>query len=166
MVRHIYPSQAIPPEIHDVTSLEHPNLKGLYAAWSAIKGDRRFPAQPTEILRHVKPLISSLHLTEVVEDGTDFRFRLVGESVFPGLKDHQVGKLISEHPDDGVRLRFTMLLKATYSARRPIRGISNRKTGEERFDYQIESVWLPFSRDDTVQQILAMSVFEPAIGTR
>ena len=164
MVRHSYSSRAIPPEIHPVETLEHASLKDLFSAWTSLRGNVPYPEKPAALLSQIKPLISHLHLTEVVDQGADFRFRLIGEEVFPGLREHQVGKLITEHPDHGVRLRFLMLLRATYGAKRPVRGLSHRLTEESQYNYRIESLWLPFGRDREVNRILAMSVFERSNG--
>ena len=161
MSSHSYPSQPIPAEIHSVETLVHSALLDLLGAWKLIRGERTIPTAPREILRHVKPLIKCLHLSEVVDGGADFRFRLIGESVFPGLTEHQVGRLVSEHPDDGIRTRFTMLMRETHRTGRPIRGVSLRKTADERHDYRIESLWLPFGKGPAVEQILSMSILEP-----
>jgi hypothetical protein len=157
---HAYPSKAVLPEIHPVASLNDLRLLEVWAAWTMIKGDTVRPGAPGDILRHVPRHIKDLHLSEVVEDGKDFRFRIIGESVFPGLSENQTGQLVSAHPDPGVRLRFGILMKAVLDAGAPIRGISKRLTEHARHDYRIESVWLPFGTT-SVNYIVGMSRFEP-----
>jgi hypothetical protein len=159
-VRHAYPSKAIPPEIHPVETLVSSKLREVWAAWTVIKSNDAMPAVPADILRHVPSLIKALHLSEVVDKGKDFRFRIIGEAVFPGLSENQTGNLISEHPDPGIRLRFAILMRAVVEAGKPIRGLSTRMTEGAQHDYRIESIWLPFGHS-SVEHILAMSTFEP-----
>lgn len=158
-VAHTYPSQPVLPEIHPAETLESLALKEVLEAWQLLRGPARLPGNPIDMLRYVKPHIKHLHLSEVIEDGTGFRFRIVGEAVFPGLKESLVGKLVSEHPDPGIGLRFSKLMAAAYDTAAPVRGVSIRLTGDETRNYRIESVWLPFGTRLRVKQIVGMSTF-------
>ena len=156
---HAYPSKAVLPEIHPVESLRDTKLFEVWSAWLLIKKNSELPTAPQDILRHVPRHINGFHLSEVIDDGEDFRFRIIGENVFPDLQDNQTGRLVSEHPDPGIALRFTLLMRATRAARKPIRGISARLTEHAERNCLIESLWLPFGTT-SVQNILGISVFE------
>jgi hypothetical protein len=158
---HAYPSKPLPPEIHPVESLESALLKEVLAVWRRLCATGELPQQPSAMLPHIKPHIKRLHLSEVIDGGADFRFKVVGEAVFPGLGEAMGGRLVSQHPDPGIALRFGRLLAATREAAAPIRGVSLRLTNNERHDYRIESLWLPFGEGGRVTQILGLSAFMP-----
>lgn len=142
-------------------ALESPLLKEMLAAWRLLGGAGDLPAKPADILPHIKPHIKRLHLSEVIEGGADFRFKIVGQAVFPGLGENLIGRLISQHPDPGIALRFRQLMSATVAAAAPVRGISLRLTQMKSHDYRIESLWLPFGEGRRVRQILGLSTFMP-----
>jgi len=156
---HAYPSRLLPPEIHGVDSLESPLLKEVLGAWRLLALDDGLPDKPSAILPHVKPHIKRLHLSEV--EDADFRFKIVGEAVFPGLDEPLNGRLVSQHPDPGIALRFSQLMTAARETAAPVRGISLRLTEMRSHDYRIESLWLPFGEDARVTQILGLSTFMP-----
>lgn len=158
---HVYPSKPLPPEIHPVDTLENALLKEVLAAWRHLGGAGAFPERPAAILPYIKPHIKRLHLSEVIDDGADFRFRIVGEAVFPGLGENLAGRLVSAHPDPGIGLRFCKLMAATVERAAPMRGVALRLTRMKDHDYRIESLWLPFGADGRVMQILGVSAFVP-----
>lgn len=158
---HVYPSKPLPPEIHPVDTLENPLLKEVLVAWQHLCAGDAFPERPAAILPYIKPYIKRLHLSEVIDDGADFRFKIVGEAVFPGLGQSLSGRLVSEHPDPGIGLRFSMLMAATRERAAPVRGVALRLTQMKDHDYRIESLWLPFGSDGRVTQILGVSAFVP-----
>jgi hypothetical protein len=158
---HTYPSQALAPEVHPAETLESPILKDVLGAWRQLPQTGGLPEKPAAILAAIKPHIKRLHLSDVIDNGADFRFKIVGEAVFPGLGESLHGRLISQHPDPGIALRFSKLLAATLAAATPIRGISIRLTTMKSHDYRIESLWMPFGVDGQVAQIMGLSTFMP-----
>lgn len=155
--RHRYESAPLPAEIHPVESVEDANLRFMLDYWRKLKGERRMPVR-TEILpKDIKHCLRYIHIYEVVDGGADFRARLVGTSVFPGLDDDQTGKLVSQHPDPGVRLRFAALLRRVQTTGEPARSISRRITGSLLNDLYTEGLWLPLGADGHVEHVLAQS---------
>jgi len=152
-----YQSAPLPAEIHPVDSVEDANLRFTLDYWRQLRGARPMPAR-TEILpRDLKHCLRYIHIYEVVDDGADFRARLVGTSVFPGLDEDQTGKLVSQHPDPGIRLRFAALLRHVQMTSEPARSISRRITGSLLHDLYTEGLWLPLGEDGRVQHVLAQS---------
>lgn len=112
----------------------------------------------TEIApKDIKHALRTIHIYDVVDGGTDFRVRLVGTGVFPGLEADQTGRLLSEHPDPGVRLRFAVALKHVVQTVEPARSLSLRKTGDLLRDAHTEGLWLPLGDGDRVEHVLAQS---------
>jgi hypothetical protein len=165
---HTYPSKPLAPEIHPVEALESPILKEVLGAWRQLPQTGGLPHKPVAILAAIKPHIKRLHLSDVIDDGADFRFKIVGEAVFSGLGESMRGRLVSQHPDPGIALRFSKLMAATLAAAAPIRGISIRLTTMKSHDYRIESLWLPFGAQARVsgaqarvREIMGLSTFMP-----
>lgn len=115
------------------------------------------------MLGQLKAVAGSLHLWEVVNNGADFRFRLIGAAVFPGFKENLVGRLLREHPDKDLRLRFTALLQAACSSGAPVRDLACRKAPGSFFGLEIESLWLPFGTDTQIYQVLSLAAFKPVL---
>jgi hypothetical protein len=159
-VKHVYPSRPLPPRVLPAETVEHTNLRTVFGAWEGIRGAAAFPSDPTSMLRPIKHLLKFIHLSDVVDRGNAFRFRLLGEAVFPGLEASQKGRLVSEHPDPGIRLRYGSLMRSVVETRAPVRGLATRLTDDPQHNYEIESLWLPFGSENEVTQILSLAAFE------
>lgn len=157
--KHLYPSSISPPQISAGELVEHPDLRVLFSAWAALQESNELPSNPVKIIRSVKHLLKYVHLSDVVDNGADFRFRLLGDSVFPGLEKKQKGRLTSEHLDPGIAFRYGTLMQETVARRRPIRGVAERITKDENYNFVVESLWLPFGNNACVSQILSMARF-------
>jgi hypothetical protein len=152
-----YWSEPVPPEIHPADSVQDANLRFLLDYWRKLRRERRWPARADISPRAIKQCLRVIHMYDVVVGGNDFRARLVGTAVYPGLVEDQTGRLISEHPDPGVRLRFSTAMKQVTAAGEPVRTISRRLTGTRLHDARTEGLWLPLGESDTIEQILAIS---------
>jgi hypothetical protein len=156
-----YRSAPTPPEIHPADSVEDPDLRHLLDYWNRLRGARAMPARAELDPREIRRSLRYVHIYDVVEGGDDFRARLVGTSVFPGLDEDQTGKLVSEHPDPGIRLRFAMLLRHVLAHGAPARSVSLRQTGSAITDRRTEGLWLPLGEGESVQHILVQSSLRP-----
>lgn len=145
---------AAPPELLPAESAEQPQLRALLAYWKNLPGSSVMPARP-QINREIAPLLKRIHLSDVVDAGADFRFRLLGDAVFQCSTENQTGCLVSMHPDIAVRTRYPVLMREVVRLRAPVRGLSTRITSNTRM--LVDSIWLPFGESD-VAQILGMSV--------
>lgn len=145
---------AMPPEIHPAEAGNHPLLQTLLRYWRNLRADRVLPGKPSN-LKEIGPFLKHVHFTDVLENGAQFRFRILGDAVFQGLPENQTGRLVSEHPDMGVRLRFPMLMQEVARTRAPICGRARRTTIAG--DFFAESIWLPFGERD-VSQIMGMGI--------
>jgi len=155
--RHWYNSAPLPAEIHPAESVEDSNLRFTFDHWRKLKGERRMPARAEILPKDIKHCLRYIHIYDVVDGGADFRARLVGTSVFPGLELDQTGKLVSQNPDPGIRLRFAALLRHVFSTAEPARSLSRRVTGSMLHDLYTEGLWLPLGEGGSVQHVLAQS---------
>lgn len=145
---------AAPPQILPAETVEHPDLRALLDYWNRLRRPNPMPARPVAG-RQIGGLLKRLHLSDVVDDGADFRFRLLGDAVFVCSAENQTGRLVSTHPDIGVRLRYPILMREVVRTRGPVRGLAVRVTSNTHF--RTDSLWLPFGGPD-VQQVMGMSV--------
>ena len=142
------------PQIVPVHLLEDPDLLCLLAHWEKLKAARPPGQLPLRAVAsaEIARLLKYTHLCDVIDNGADFRFRIVGIAAFPNF-ENLAGKLVSEHPDAGARHRFPILMREVVRTREPVRGLSLRQT--EHGSYKFESIWLPFGTGN-VQQILGL----------
>jgi hypothetical protein len=145
---------ATPPDILPAASAEHPDLRALLAFWEGERGGRPLPAKPRNI-KQIGPLLKRVHLSDVIDAGCDFRFRLLGDAVFQCLDENQTGRLVSQHPDMAVRLRYPILMREVVRTKAAVRGLATRVTAHNKV--LTDSIWLPFGHD-AVEQIMGLSV--------
>jgi hypothetical protein len=152
-----YWSEPVPPEFHPADSVQDVNLRFMLDTWRELRRERRWPTRADISPRAVKQCLRVIHMYDVVEEGADFRARLVGTAVYPRLIEDQTGKLISQHRDPGVRLRFSTAMKRVTAVGDPLRTISRRLTGTRLHDARTEGLWLPLGAGGCIEQILAIS---------
>ncbi|HEY0105554.1 MAG TPA: PAS domain-containing protein [Rhizomicrobium sp.] len=158
-----YHSQPVPADILPADTVEDSNLRVTLNYWTQLKGGRRMPARSEIVPKDIRHCLRYIHIYDVVDRGADFRARLVGTSVFPGLDVDQTGKLVSQHPDPGVQFRFATLLRHVLASGMPARSLSHRITGSLLHDLYTEGLWLPLGEGDNVQHILAQSSLRSAV---
>ena len=102
-------------------ALPSPQLRFLLEYWHERAGARRAPEirdiDPVEM----RPALGFIVLTDVVEGGLDFRFRLYGSTVAAVSGFDLTGRLVSEHPaPDYVRAFYLALYRAAYRRGEPL----------------------------------------------
>ena len=152
-----YWSASTPPEIHPADTVESADLRFMLDYWRELKGERRWPSRAELSPQRMKSCLRAVHIYDIIQGGIDFRARLVGTGVYPGLEQDQTGRLISEHPDPGIRLRFGLLLRQVCATGEPARSVSLRYTGAALHDARTEGLWLPLGSAERMEQILAVS---------
>lgn len=83
-------------QIHYLEAPAHPDAAALAAYWERKRGTRPMPDRqdiaPAEIVR----LLPYLHISEVLDEGSDFRFRIFGTALVNLLGVELTGKRLSE----------------------------------------------------------------------
>jgi PAS domain len=161
--RYLFRSEPTPPDIRSAESVEDEDLRYVLGHWRGLKGVRAMPARSQIAPRDLKRCLRTVHIYDVIGNGADFRARLVGTGVYPGLDEDQTGKLISEHPDPGVRLRFTLVMRHVVETVEPARSVAFRRTGSLLHDMRTEGLWLPLGRSGRVEHVLAVSALKSPV---
>lgn len=79
---------------------ENPLLRRVLAVWTVKKGERPFPAREELSPRDLAPALPYLTLSEVLDGGSDFRLRIVGEEVLAAYGHHLKGRTLSSLADE------------------------------------------------------------------
>jgi hypothetical protein len=97
-------------------------LRELVSYWDKKRGARFAPRRadidPIEIPSH----LSHIHMMDVLDGGTDFRYRLVGTAIVEGLGRDNTGKRLSELYGDRpeVLRRFVARFALVVNEKRPV----------------------------------------------
>ena len=129
-----------------------PMLREFRDYWLAKRGDRMAPPRssihPEELRRH----LPNLFLLDVVADGEDFRFRLVGTALTQAARRDGTGRLFSdlyaELPEQLARLYG--IYRSLVATRQPIFARANVFWFPHAAYRQCESAVLPLSEDGQI----------------
>jgi len=72
-----------------------------YHHWAALKGDRAFPLRKDLDPAAIPSLLPYLYMVDVIGNGADFRYRLLGTDIVKNTIRDNTGKLLSELRDQG-----------------------------------------------------------------
>src|SRR3546814_340977 len=84
----------------EADAIAEPELRDLYLYWSDKRGPRNYPARSEIAPEEIKRLLPFVLLHDVLDDGSHFRFRLVGTDAASGIDP--TGKLLHEAAPEGV----------------------------------------------------------------
>lgn len=144
------------PDVEFLDRIDAPLLNDLVAYWDAKRAGRLAPRRsdidPAELKAHLPRLL----LFDVLDDGADFRFRLVGTAIVQGMGRDSTGRRMSDvYADEPSILkslvegfRRVVAEKRPVFARGPIFWVPDRE--QRRF----VSVTLPLSDDGATVNIL------------
>jgi len=141
-----------------------PVLSGV-AYWRRLCDGRRFPEQ-SEILPHkLGPLLGHVILVQVLDEGSDYQYRMVGETLVPGFGENFAGRRLSDiiatAPKFGLGLRMLYDMVRTSGEPLGYRGWVGKDMKGARFVYH-ENALLPFGADGSeVDHLLIVSVIVP-----
>jgi len=146
-------------------AIDNPILQQALAYWNRLKGDRLYPTRADLMPRDLAPLLRHVCLLRVLDSGTDYEFRIVGDAHVISHGFSMQGLRISDI--DKFSPGYGPVLKTLYdrAVRRreayAFRGWMER--GEKRKEYiYSESIFLPMGPDDTViDHVLNFAVYVP-----
>ncbi|HLI13692.1 MAG TPA: PAS domain-containing protein [Alphaproteobacteria bacterium] len=138
-----------------------PVLQEVYDYWSAKRGERAMPARSDLDPHEMKKALPHLMLTDVLDGGSRFRYRLVGTAIAEAFGRDMTGLYIDEVMSDGRYRDFILgLYRDLVEKRRPIYSES-RYYSERKVGLSAERLMLPLSSDGTVvDMVLAAQVFK------
>jgi hypothetical protein len=147
-------------------SLDDPLLVLGYDYWRSKRGDRAMPRRsdidPAEIPR----LLPYILITEMLEEGTRYRYRLAGSAVTEAFGRSLTGKYVDEIMTGQYRDFIARLYRSLYLDRRCI-FCESRYTNGVRSGISTKRLFMPLSTDERlVDQVLIVQTFEYASGER
>jgi hypothetical protein len=150
------PGTSISPD-----SLKQTYTRDAHAAWLGARGARRMPSRADMTPRVMRKFLSYVALAELIDDGKDFRFRVVGDGIANKQKLPLIGKTLTEvdHlvPGFGTFLRNLYLRTVQQRDALAYRGTYVRTADRHPFTY--EAVILPLGDDgETPDHVLVVSV--------
>jgi hypothetical protein len=139
--------------------LDDPLLAQLYAYWRLKRGERRMPARrqidPAEIPR----LLPHLVISEGVDDGRRFRYRLAGTAVAQAIGYDPTGRYVEDVAGGDYRDYINGLHRSVCIERVPIFAAGPFVPAGHHRHHVARRLALPLSEDDaTVNQILSMVI--------
>lgn len=141
--------------------LNRPELIELLAYWEAKRGDRQFPRRADISPRDLPRQLPWLHMYDVCESGTEFRFRLIGTtlaSFFP--QQDARGESITILPLN-IYQRLQEALLWVVRNRAPLRTFNPSSTIPGQSFQGSESCFLPLSTNDSdIDIIVAATMLE------
>ena len=147
------------------THLDDPLLREIYAYWRLKRGARRMPSRrqidPTELPR----LLPHLVISEPVEGGERFRYRLAGTAVARAIGLDPTGRCVEDVASGGYRDYINGLHRTVCRERVPVFAASAYVSAARGRHYFARRLLLPLSDDDqAVNQILSLVIFHFAAG--
>ncbi|HZB91378.1 MAG TPA: PAS domain-containing protein [Stellaceae bacterium] len=145
--------------------LDDPLLREVYAYWRQKRAARRMPQRRQIDPADVPRLLPHLSISEVIDAGQRFRYRLVGTAVARALGRDPTGHCIDDTAgaDTGDPVGA---LHRTVCRERVALFATNALAGRTHVQYRVvRRLLLPLSEDDaSVHQILSLAVFQFAVG--
>ena len=142
-----------------------PDLRTLYGYWDRVRGGKPMPLRTDISLGSIKRLLRHIHMYDVVDGGRDFRTRVMGTCVYIGKGTDSTGKLLSEEPSDGARVRRGAPLRHVVRTAKPARALAQRPGKDLYKVFAIESLWLPLGAQETVALVMAMTIYTQKLDT-
>ena len=145
----------------DPASVTHPGLRAFYQMWNAARGGRPMPERKDIGARAMKAFLYMVQLYDVVEGGADFRSRVSGADVFLVNGVDMTGKLVSEHPNAGIRERLLAVLRHVAEGAKPVHVRFELLEHFQVHHRVVESVYLPLGAGERAEQIIGLTAFDP-----
>ena len=134
-------------------------LRRLLACWNEIRGARAMPTRSALNPFILRSSLRFVQLFEIVNDGKDFRFKVMGSGIVEQTGLHLTGKCISELESVGVRTRVTAALRRVLETRGPVRLTADHSALGHLAHKQTEAIWLPLGDEARVTHILSGVIF-------
>jgi hypothetical protein len=152
-------------EYEECDAPSSPEILQLVAYWNARRGARFAPARAEIEPLAIKQLLPFISMIDVIEDGADFRFRLLGTHIVEALGRDSTGRRFSEVYAGDAAVRQIMIDRMTRITRlkQPVFSRGRCYWRPDRTHKAFEDVNLPLSSDgETVDIILGALVIQLA----
>lgn len=145
--------------------LDDPLLRELYAYWRLKRGSCRMPARRQIDPADVPRLLPHLVISEGVEDGRRFRYRLAGTAIVHAMGLDPTGRCVEQVDGGGDAGVLNELHREVWRAHVPLFAAGaalGPRRGRTSFARRL---MVPLAADDgAVRQILSLAIFHHAVG--
>ncbi|MDR3498038.1 MAG: PAS domain-containing protein [Parvibaculum sp.] len=115
-------------QIHYLDAPAQPDVAALAAYWERKRGTRRMPDRQDIVPAEIVRLLPYLHISEVLDGGGDFRFRIFGTALVNLIGAELTGKRLSELGQPSALIvdavaakgRWSELTTRAYKSARPV----------------------------------------------
>ena len=153
---------AIHRSTYSIDEVEHPIVKSAVSYWQSVRAQRRFPARAALTLRGMASFLRYTLIVAVIENGTDYEYRFVGDAErqafkrdFKGMRVSQIEKIA---PKLGQVIRATYDRVSATGLPFAVRGLADHVKTSEHIPYH-EAAFLPLgATDELVDHFLAVAV--------
>lgn len=148
----------------DLEIIDRPEVRsiGEFAAyWDGKRAGRRAPRRADIDPAEIKPHLPHVFMVDVLEGGTDFRYRLIGTAITRGLGRDNTGKRVSElyESQPEARARLCAYFRFGIEARAPIFSRGRVFWASDAGFRRFASCLLPLSDDGAAVNILLAELF-------
>lgn len=148
--------------LDDGSQLAHPVLRKIHAYWAQRCAGRWAPPRADIDPADLGGLLPYIALIEPLDDGRDYRLRLIGEHILQGYRFAPVPRLLSDIKDQTVQDLMRAHYRRLAQERRALRFGPQFSRMPEREHVVTEHIDLPLSNDGLqVDMILAGAVLLP-----
>jgi hypothetical protein len=146
-----------------IGDVESDTLRQIIAIWRRLKGERRFPTRDSITPRAFGRLVRHVTLLRVLDGGTDYEYRIVGDvqvqAYGENFRTQRLSEVALSHPKfaEGMRIFY----EGVRMGRDPFgyRGWIGRDMPDTKFSYH-ELAYFPLGPDDeTVDHLLIAGVY-------
>ena len=134
-------------------------LRRLLACWNEIRGARAMPTRSALNPFILRSSLRFVQLFEIIEDGRDFRLKVMGSGIVEQTGLHLTGKCTSDLESVPLRMRMCAALRRVVETRGPVRQIADHAALGHLAHKQLEVIWLPLGDEAGVTHILSGVIF-------
>jgi len=147
---------------YPIDEVENPIVKSAVSYWQLVRAQRRFPARADLTLRGMASFLPYTLIVSVVDNGTDYEYRFVGEAERQAFrrnfKDMRVSQVERIAPKLGEIIRATYDRVRSTGSPFAVRGLADHVKANEYIPHH-ETAFLPLGAvDGVVDHILAVGV--------
>ena len=136
-----------------------PGLRRLLDTWNQIRGERAMPTRPELNPFVLGGLLRSTQLFDIVDEGRDFRFRVMGSGITEQTGLNVTGKCVSQLDNEQLRGRIAAALWRVCETRAPVR-LTARQSAVPHLQHKyIEAIYLPLGDGETATHVISGVVF-------
>jgi hypothetical protein len=151
----------------DPSQVQNSVTRKAFEKWNRLRGHRRFPSRKDAAPRELSSLLRNIALIRVIQGGTEFEFRIMGDAIMQSQAGLQSGMTTADldklYPGHGSILHRLYREVCLTRAPQAYRGFC--RCGNEECSLYHESLMLPLGADDgVVDHILFVAVHASNAG--